>query len=75
MALNPDHFRAYKLMGGWWGGCLLHCCERWAAHPMPLAPPAAHPPLPPPTLPHPGSALYALGDFEGAKAALKESLK
>lgn len=36
VALNPDHFRAYKLMG---------------------------------------SALYALGDFEGAKAALKESLK
>lgn len=36
VALNPGHFRAYKLMG---------------------------------------SALYALGDFEGAKAALKESLK
>jgi len=36
VALAPDHFRAYKLMG---------------------------------------SALYALGDFEGAKAALKESLK
>lgn len=36
VALKPDHFRAYKLMG---------------------------------------SALYALGDFEGAKAALKESLK
>ncbi len=36
MALKPDHFRAFKLMG---------------------------------------SALYALGDFEGAKAALKESLK
>ena len=36
VALNPDHFRAYKLMG---------------------------------------SALYALGDFEGAKAALRESLK
>lgn len=36
VALNSDHFRAYKLMG---------------------------------------SALYALGDFEGAKAALKESLK
>ena len=36
MALNPDHFRAYKLMG---------------------------------------SALYALGDFEGAKLALRQSLK
>ena len=36
VALNPDHFRAYKLMG---------------------------------------SALYALGDFEGAKLALRQSLK
>ena len=96
MALNPDHFRAYKLMGGLVeaevytgvgrvseGRRLLvrgagqrrsrarrQLANRSATHHHAAAHSATHS-----CPPDPGSALYALGDFEGAKAALKESLR